>query len=100
MPGTTPQVDRLIWRMPMFSPSGWFTSRRKRSTLSRLSRGSPIPISTILEISRPESSWVNSTWSSISPAVRSRTFPATVLAQKAQPMRQPTWEEMHTVLPW
>ena len=23
-----------------------------------------------------------------------------VLAQKAQPMRQPTWEEMHTVLPW
>ena len=59
-----------------------------------------MPISTILEISRPESSWVNSTWSSISPAVRSRTFPATVLAQKAQPMRQPTWEEMHTVLPW
>ena len=29
-----------------------------------------------------------------------RTFPPRVEAQKAQPMRQPTWLETHTVLPW
>ena len=62
--------------------------------------GSPMPISTMLLISRPESSWVNSTWSNISAGVRSRTFPATVEAQKAHPIRHPTWEEIHTVLPW
>ena len=41
------QVDRLICRMEIFIPSGLFTSSRKRSTLSRLSRGSPMPISTM-----------------------------------------------------
>ena len=86
--------------MPMFIPSGWFTSSRNRSTLSRLSMGSPIPISTMLETSAPESIWVKSTWSSISAGVKSLTFPAMVEAQKAQPIRHPTWEEMHTVLPW
>ena len=53
----------------------------------------------MLLISSPESIWVNSTWSSISAGVRFRTRPAMVDAQKAQPIRQPTWEEMHTVLP-
>ena len=43
---------------------------------------------------------MNSTWSSISAGVRSRTLPAMVEAQKAHPIRHPTWEEMHTVLPW
>ena len=95
-----PQVDREMCRIPMFSPSGWFTSSRNRSTLSRLSMGSPMPISTILEMGAPESFWVKITWSSISPGVKSRTFPAMVDAQKAQPIRQPTWEEMQTVFPW
>ena len=79
-------------------PSGLFTSSRKRITLSKLSSGSPMPIRTMWEISRPESSWVNSTSSSISWGSRRRTRPPMV-AQKAQPMRQPTSEEMHTVLP-
>ena len=89
-----------MWRIPMCSPSGLLTSSRNRRTLSRLSRGSPIPISTILETSSPESSWVNSTWSSISEAVSRRTSPPRVEAQNLQPMAQPTSEEMQTVLPW
>ena len=88
--GTTPQVEREMCRMPMFCPSGWFTSSRKRRTLSRLSIGSPMPIKTMLETGSPESFWTKITWSSISPGVRSRTLPAMVEAQKAQPIRQPT----------
>ena len=100
MPGTTPQVESEIWRIPMFSPSGWFTSCRKRSTFTRLSSGSPMPMRTMLEMSFPESSWVKSTWSSISEGVKSLTLPAMVEAQNLQPIRQPTCEEMQTVLPW
>ena len=62
--------------------------------------GSPMPMSTILDTSRPLSAWVKITCSAISPAVRSRTLPPRVEAQKAQPMRHPTWLEMQTVLPW
>ena len=83
-------MDRLICRIPMFIPWGLLTSSKKRSTLSMLSSGSPIPMSTMLETGRPLSSWVNSTWSSSSDGRRSRTLPAMVLAQKAQPIRQPT----------
>ena len=61
MPGTTPQVESEMWRMPMFIPSGWLMSSKKRSTFFRLSIGSPMPIRTMLEISRPESSCVKST---------------------------------------
>ena len=59
-----------------------------------------MPIKTMLETGSPESFWTKITWSSISPGVRSRTLPAMVEAQKAQPIRQPTWEEMQTVFPW
>ena len=100
MPGMTPQVERLMCRIPMFSPSGWFTNSRNRSTLSRLSMGSPIPMRTILDTGTPLSDWVKITCSNISPGVRSRTFPPRVDAQKAQPIRHPTWVETHTVLPW
>ena len=92
-------MDREICRIPMFSPSGWFTRVRNFITVSKLSSGSPIPMSTMLEMGAPLSSWVNSTWSIISAGVRFRTFPARVEAQKAQPMRQPTWQEIHTVFP-
>ena len=61
MPGTTPQVESEMCRMPMFIPSGWLMSSKKRSTFFRLSIGSPMPIRTMLEISRPESSCVKST---------------------------------------
>ena len=50
---TRPQVDREMWRMPMFIPSGWFTRVRNRITVSKLSRGSPMPMSTMLEMGAP-----------------------------------------------
>ena len=59
-----------------------------------------MPMRTMLEMGRPESSSVKRTSSSISPADRRRTRPPMVEAQKAQPMGQPTSEEMQTVLPW
>ena len=76
--------------MPMFKPLGWLTSVRNFSTVSILSKGSPIPISTMLETGSPLSNWVKRTWSTISAGVRSRTLPPRVEAQKAQPIRQPT----------
>ena len=97
--GTRPQVLRLMWRMEIFMPSGWFTSSRKRMTLSKLSSGSPMPMSTMWEMGRPESICVNSTSSSISKGSKRRTSPPMVDAQKAQPMRQPTSVEMQTVFP-
>ena len=58
-----------------------------------------MPMSTMWEMGRPESTWVNRTWSSISKGSRRRTNPPRVEAQKAQPMGQPTSVEMQTVLP-
>ncbi len=58
-----------------------------------------MPISTIWEMGRPESTWVKSTWSSISNGSSRRTRPPKVEAQKAHPIRQPTSVEMQTVLP-
>ena len=69
-------------------------------TLSKLSNGSPIPMSTMLEIFRPLSRSEESTSSSISDGSRFRIRPPIVEAQKAHPCRQPTCEEMQTVLPW
>ena len=58
-----------------------------------------MPMSTMWEMGRPESTWVNRTSSSISKGSSRRTRPPMVEAQKAQPIRQPTSVEMHTVLP-
>ena len=58
-----------------------------------------MPMSTMWEMGRPESTWVNSTSSSISKGSSRRTRPPMVEAQKAQPIRQPTSVEMQTVFP-
>ena len=58
-----------------------------------------MPIRTMLEIFLPESSSEKSTSSRISEALSERTSPPIVEAQKAQPCRQPTWQETQTVLP-
>ena len=55
-----------------------------------------MPMSTMLEIGSPESSWVKSTWSKISDGARRRTKPAWVEAQKTHPILQPTSVEMQT----
>ena len=59
-----------------------------------------MPMMTMFEIFSPISVWEYSTSSSISDGVRFRTSPPMVEAQKAQPIRQPTWDEMQTVRPW
>ena len=86
-------------RMEIFMPSALLTSSKNRITLSKLSSGSPIPISTMWLTGKPESIWVNSTWSSISKGSSLRTRPPKVDAQKAQPIAQPTSVEMQTVFP-
>jgi len=87
-------------RIPMLTPSGEVIFSRNFITSSKLSSGSPIPISTILEMGRPESSWEKSTWSRSSDGSSLRTRPPIVDAQNLQPIGQPTSDEMQTVLPW
>ena len=55
--GTRPQVDRLMLRMPMLTPSGEVIFSRKRITSSKLSSGSPMPMSTMWEMRSPMSFW-------------------------------------------
>ena len=55
--GTRPQVERLMFRIPMFTPSGDEMFSRKRMTSSKLSSGSPMPISTMWEMRSPMSFW-------------------------------------------
>ncbi len=65
-----------------------------------MSNGSPIPIRTTLVTRSPSARRMRakwSTWATISPAVRSRRNPAWPVAQKAQPIGQPTWVETQTV---
>ena len=69
------------------------------SRLSRLAIGSPMPITTIL-LSRSSSGKSRckcNICSTISPVVKLRTRPSRPLAQKAQPMAQPTWVLMQMV---
>lgn len=61
--------------------------------------GSPMPIMTMPSMRSPVSICAMRTCPISSPAVRSRTLPPMVDAQKRHPMRQPTCEEMQTVLP-
>ena len=83
---------------------------------SKLASGSPMPISTMLltgwtsRSARCPSAWALldrrlpgsrapewSTWATISPADRLRARPPWPVAQKVQPMPQPTWVEMQAV---
>ena len=73
---------------------------RNFMTLSKLSSGSPMPMSTMFEMGRPDSFCENMTSSRISEGSRPLIRPPMVEAQKAQPWRQPTCVEMQTVLPW
>ena len=93
-------MERDTWRRLRFSPSGEERISRNRTTLSKLSSGSPMPIKTKLAIFSPVSSSAAYTSSSISDGVRFRTQPARVEAQKLQPIRHPTWVEMHKLFPY
>ena len=53
--GTRPQVERLMFRIPMLTPSGEVMFSRNRITSSKLSSGSPMPMSTMWEMRSPMS---------------------------------------------
>ena len=104
-----PQVDTDTCRMLMFSPPGSPSILRKVTTLSKLSSGSPLPISTTLSTGRRSGLMARAprtyapaatTSPSISKGARSRTFPPRPDAQKAQPIAQPTCVETHSVFPY
>jgi len=54
-----------------------------------------MPMKTRLRISQPSTARTVTTWATISAALRLRSRPMRPVSQKVQPMRQPTWEEMH-----
>mmetsp|Transcript_13862 Transcript_13862/g.21420 ORF Transcript_13862/g.21420 Transcript_13862/m.21420 type:complete len:293 (-) Transcript_13862:541-1419(-) len=101
--GVGPTVDIVIfvWRRPnpvspLLRTSATFT------TDSALSAGSPIPINTTpstgtISITR-HTFWARNTCTKISSTVSDRSRPIRPVAQNVQPCRQPTWEDMHTVL--
>jgi hypothetical protein len=72
-------------------------------TLSKLVRGSPIPIMTTLLMilssfgSRPKALFANQTWPMISETVRFRLNPCLPVEQKAQSSAQPAWDDTHNV---
>lgn len=53
--GTTPQVESDILRIERLRPFSSVTSSMKRMTLSKLSSGSPMPMSTICDTLSPSS---------------------------------------------
>ena len=55
--GTMPQVDRLMLRIPMLTPSGDEIRERNFITWSKLSSGSPMPMRTMWEMRSPMSFW-------------------------------------------
>ena len=67
--------------------------------LSKLSKGSPVPMTTILDILTSAAFCISYICSSISPEVRSLTFPPMPEAQKAHPILHPTCEDMHAEYP-
>ena len=107
--GTTPLVDRVMRRRPRAMPSLSITTFIASRTFSKLYSGSPMPMSTMFEISRvstlgtpltghsPRSSRASMTWPTISAAVRLRTSFCVPVWQKEQVSVHPTCEEMHSV---
>ena len=97
---TSPQVDTVIFLALICSPLSELINFKNCTTFWKLSIGSPEPIMTMLSTRSPEIVWIRYIWSNISDGARLRTMPSSVDAQKRQPMRQPTCEEIHTELPW
>ena len=97
--GTRPQLDTVIFLWLRFLPSLDVSMVIKSTRLSKLSRGSPVPITTTLETFSPVILSMLYICSSISDTVRFLTSPDNVDAQNLQPIRHPTWEDIHTELP-
>ena len=97
--GTKPQLDTVTFLWLMFSPFSSVSISMNLTRLSKLSSGSPVPITTTFDTRSPVIFWMLYICDSISDAVRFLTSPPMVDAQNLQPIRQPTWDDMHTELP-
>jgi len=96
MPAITPTVEIVTCRQPR--PPRPFAAIRSTaaSTASRLSIGSPMPMKTKVCKRRPAARASRRSarnCSTISPLLRLRSKPVFVVAQKSQPIAQPTCEE-------
>ena len=70
---------------------------RASATLSKLERGSPMPMKTMLLTRFPAMASAERICPMISPVVRWRLRPSSPEAQNLQPKAQPTWEETQRV---
>ena len=96
-----PTLDTVMRRRENPRPRSWLSTSRALARWPRLSSGSPMPMNTrFLSGLRPCSRAylrATSTWPRISPLVRLRVKPMSPVAQKVQPMGQPTWVDRHWV---
>ena len=93
IPFGRPQVETVICLAPIPSPNGLLAIRIKSMTLSKLSKGSPVPMTLIWVTDSPLSSniWLISINSpTISEVSNPRFFFNKPEAQKAHPIEQPT----------
>ncbi len=100
MPLTRPEVETVMRRGGMARPLGSVRMPKAAIRWSRLCRGSPMPMNTRFTGTPSGCPWwfsMATTWPTISAAVRLRTMPICPVAQKVQPMAQPTWLERQRV---
>ena len=96
MPGMIPTVDTVMLRAPR-PKSPWMRSMADHR-LSKLARGSPMPMNTMLVSRRGRAArTATATCSRISPGVRWRRKPDCPVAQKLHAMAHPAWLDTHTV---
>ena len=98
--GTRPQVDTVKFLALILSPFSSVRSFSNLIKLSKLSKGSPDPITTTLDTLFPVSDCILYIWSSISDGYRFLASPSRVEAQNRQPILQPACDEIHTESPW
>mmetsp|Transcript_150649 Transcript_150649/g.288672 ORF Transcript_150649/g.288672 Transcript_150649/m.288672 type:complete len:244 (+) Transcript_150649:330-1061(+) len=97
--GEGPTVDTMMWRLDMAKASGCTSMLTAVRTFSKLLRGSPMPMKTMLtSFGKPCSRTMRRavhTCTRISSAFRFRTKPMVPVLQKAQAREQPTCEDTH-----
>jgi len=83
----------------MFNPFSSLINSRNFVTFSKLSRGSPLPIKTMLETFSPMFFSISYICSNNSEGLKFLSSPLRVEAQNLQPIRHPDCVEIHTELP-
>ena len=95
--GTIPTVLTVILRSGTAKPAGSRSTAMARSTSSRLSSGSPIPMKTTFVGRAPRCRAATAYCATISAAVRLRWSPRRPVSQKTHPRAHPACDETQTV---